>query len=203
MLFAPMDRSVASSVTTAVCTRCSHRRRVQGLWLGLSPVVTVAIVALLYLGGTVSTRLPSLSALNSVSKGALPAPNQESRVTDTAVTDSFLAPPAHSEGVQSLGAMCQEPSFCIILEGDSSRRQLLVTWLRARHADVSVALETAMPGSEVILMLGPDEIHGFAVLMALHGFTGQGLSGLTTVARFSFESWESILNASSSICLVP
>src|SRR5450756_2650187 len=44
-LFAPMDRSLASSVTAAIGMRRSRRRLLQGLWLGFSPVMAVAIVA--------------------------------------------------------------------------------------------------------------------------------------------------------------
>jgi len=194
-LFAPMDRSVAGSVTAAISSHRSHRRLLQGLWLGFSPVIAVAIVAVLYVGGGA---LPRNSSMVS-SKGAFMPPNPEIRVQDSAA--SVLA---GSENVPALTTSCRTPSFRILLDGDAARKQLLATWLRARHPDVALTLEAAAPGGEVALTLEPDEVRGFASLMALHGFIGQEPAGLHVVARFSPQTWASSLGTSSLvICLVP
>jgi hypothetical protein len=191
-LFAPMDRSLASSVTAVISMRRSRRRLLQGLWLGFSPVMAVAIVAALYVAGAVMPRTLSLAT----SSRALFAPNPEFRVADAAPKGLV-----DSQGIPALGTA---PSFRVVLEGDIARRQLLVMWLRARHADVALELDTAVPGREVALTLEPDEVRGFAALMGLYGFMGQEPSGLSTVARFSPEFWASSLGASSLfICLIP
>jgi hypothetical protein len=89
-----------------------------------------------------------------------------------------------------------------VLEGDVARRQLLIMWLRARHADVALELDAPVAGHEVALTLEPDEVRGFVALMALHGFMGQEPSGLSTVARFSPESWASSLGTSSLLIFI-
>lgn len=194
-LFAPMDRSLASSVTAAIGMRRSRRRLLQGLWLGFSPVMAVVIVAALYVGGAVMPRTLSLAT----SKRAVFAPNAEIRAQDAAPKGLVGL-----EDLPALGTACRVPSFRVVLEGDVARRQLLVTWLRARHADVALELDTAVPGREVALTLEPDEVGGFAALMALHGFMGQEPSGLRTVARCSPASWATSLGTSSLfICLIP
>ena len=191
-LFAPMDRSLASSVTAVISMRRSRRRLLQGLWLGFSPVMAVAIVVALYVGGATLPRTLSLAT----SGGALLAPNPEFRAAG-ATPKGFV----DSQGSPVLGTAS---SFRVVLDGDVARKQLLVTWLRARHVDVAVELDTAAPGHEVALTLEPDEVQGFAALMALHGFTGQEPSGLSTIARCSPESWASSLGTSSLfICLIP
>jgi hypothetical protein len=185
VLFAPMDRSLASSVTAVIGLRRSRRRLLQGLWLGFSPIMAVAIVAALYVGGAVLPRTLSLAT----SKIATFVPNFGTSATDAAPV---------------LDAACRVPSFRVMLKGDVARRQLLATWLRTRHADVALELDTAAPGREIALTLESDEIRGFAALMALHGFTGQEPSGLSTIARCSPESWASSLGTSSLfICLIP
>src|SRR5450756_1191151 len=78
-LFAPMDRSLASSVTAVISMRRSRRRLLQGLWLGFSPVMAVAIVAALYVGGAVLPRTLSLAT----SKTAVFAPNVKTRAQGT------------------------------------------------------------------------------------------------------------------------
>jgi hypothetical protein len=194
-LFAPMDRSLASSVTAAIGMRRSRRRLLQGLWLGFSPVMAVAIVAVLYVGGAVWPRTLSLAT----SKRAVFAPNPEILAQDAAPNELV-----GSENTTALATACRAPSFRVVLEGNVARRQLLATWLRARHADVALELDTAVPGCEVALTLEPDEVRGFAALMALHGFIGQEPSGLRTVARCSSASWASHLGTSSLfICLIP
>ncbi|MFA4932054.1 MAG: hypothetical protein WC625_04030 [Caldisericia bacterium] len=194
-LFAPMDRSLASSVTAVIGLRRSRRRLLQGLWLGFSPVMAVAIVVVLYVGGAVLPRRLSLAT----SKGAFMPPNMEIRAQDAA--SSGLV---GSESIAAPATACREPSFRVVLDGDVARRQLLATWLRARHADIALELDTAVPGREVALTLEPDEVRGFAALMALHGFVGQEPSGLRTVTRCSPASWASSLGASSLfICIIP
>jgi len=192
-LFAPMDRSLASSVTAVISMRRSRRRLLQGLWLGFSPVMAVAIVAALYVGGAVLPRTLSLAT----SKTAVFAPNVKTRAQGTSPKGLV-----GSESIPVLDAACRVPSFRVMLKGDVARRQLLATWLRARHADVALELDTAAPGREIALTLESDEIRGFAALMALHGFAGQEPSGLSTIARCSPESWASSLGTSSFICIV-
>jgi len=191
-LFAPMDRSLASSVTAVISMRRSRRRLLQGLWLGFSPVMAVAIVAVLYVAGAVMPRTLSLAT----SGGALLAPNPEFRAADAAPKGLV-----DSQGIPALGTA---PSFRVVLDGDVAHRQLLATWLRARHADVALELDNAVPGCDVSLTLEPDEVRGFAALMALHGFIGEEPSGLRILPRFSPESWASSLGTSSLvICLIP
>jgi len=194
-LFAPMDRSLAHSVTAVISMHRSRRRLLQGLWLGFSPVMTVAIVAALYVGGAVLPRTLSLAT----SKRTTFAPNFGTSAADTAPKGLV-----GSESIPALDAACQVPSFRVMLKGDIARRQLLATWLRTRHADVALELDTAAPGHEVTLTLEADEVRGFEALMALHGFTGQQPSGLSTVAGCSPASWASSLGTSSLfICLIP
>ncbi|RIE13922.1 hypothetical protein SMC3_02740 [Candidatus Cryosericum hinesii] len=194
-LFAPMDRSLASSVTAVIDVRRSRRRLLQGLWLGLSPIMAIAIVAVLYVGGAVM----QLTLLPATSSSALLAPKPLFGIANVAPKGLV-----GSEDVPTLATACQVPSFRVMLKGDVARRQLLATWLRARHTDVALELDTAVPGHEVALMLQPDEVRGFVALMALHGFTGQEPSGLSTVAGCSLASWASSLGTSSlSICLIP
>lgn len=195
VLFAPMDRSLASSVTAVIGLRRSRRRLLQGLWLGFSPVMAVAIVVVLYVGGAVLPRRLSLAT----SKGAFMPPNMEIRAQDSP-PNGFV----DSESISGLAVVCRAPSFRILLDGNVARRQLLATWLRARHADVALMLDTAVPGCEVAVTLEPDEVRGFAALMALHGFIGQEPSGLRMVTRRSPASWASSLGASSLfICIIP
>jgi hypothetical protein len=194
-LFAPMERSLASSVTAVISSRRSRRRLLQGLWLGFSPFMAVAIVVALYVGGSVMPRTLSLAT----SKTAVFAPNVKTRAQGTSPNGLV-----GSENMPTLATAGRAPSFRVLLEGDVARRQLLVTWLETRHADVALELGTAAPGYEVAVTLEPDEIRGFVALMALHGFTGQEPSGLRTVARCSPASWASSLDTSSLfICLIP
>ncbi len=194
-LFAPIGRSLAESVTVAIGMRRSHRRLLQSLWLGFSPVMAVVIVVVLYVGSAVLPRTLSLTT----SKGALFAPTTQIRATDAAPKGLV-----GSENAPALGIARYAPSFRVVLEGDVAHRQLLVMWLRVRHADVAMELDSTVPGREVALTLEPDEVQGFAALMALHGFMGEEPSGLRTVARFSLESWTSSLSTSSLfICLIP
>ena len=190
-LFAPMDRSLASSVTAVIGVRRSRRRLLEGLWLGFSPVMAVAIVAALYVGGAMLPRWLSPAA----SQRAFMSPNPQMGVADSSI-------PKVAAGSEDMSALATVPSFRIVLGGDVARRQLLATWLRARHADVALELDTAAPGREIALTLESDEIRGFVALMALHGFTGQEPSGLSTIARCSPESWASSLGTSSFICIV-
>ena len=192
VLLAPMDRSVAGSITAAVTLRRSHRRLLQSLWLGLSPVMAVAIVVVLYAGGAMLPRWLSPAA----SQRAFMSPNPE-----VSFGDSTMKGLVGSEGTSALGTAA---SFRVVLNGDIARRQLLATWLRARHSDVAVELDSAVPGQDVFLTLEPDEVRGFVALMALHGFIGEDPSGLRILPRSSSESWLSSLSTSSLfICLIP
>jgi hypothetical protein len=194
-LFAPMDRSLASSVTAVIGVRRSRRRLLQGLWLGLSPIMAIAIVAVLYVGGAVMQ--PTL--LPATSSRTLFAPNPLFGSADVAPKGLV-----GSENVPTVATACQVPSFRVMLKGNIARRQLLATWLRARHADIALELDTAAPGQDIPLTLEPDEVRGFLALMALHGFTGQQPSGLSMVPGCSPASWASSLGTSSVfICLIP
>src|SRR5450756_1769287 len=108
-LFAPMDRSLASSVTAVISSRRSRRRLLQGLWLGFSPVMAVAIVAALYVGGAVLPRTLSLAT----SKRAAFAPNAEIRAQGTSPKGLV-----GSESIPVLDAACRVPSFRVMLKGD-------------------------------------------------------------------------------------
>ena len=79
-LFAPMDRSLASSVTAVIGVRRSRRRLLEGLWLGLSPIMAIAIVAVLYVGGAVM----QFTLLPATSSRALLAPNPLFGIADVA-----------------------------------------------------------------------------------------------------------------------
>ena len=191
-LLAPMDRSLASSITVSIGMRRSRRRLLQGLWLGFSPVMAVAIVAMLYVGGATLPRRLS----PATSQGAFTSPNPE-----VSVADSTMKGLVGSGGMSALGTA---PSFRVVLNGDIARRQLLATWLRARHSDVAVELDSAVPGQDVFLTLEPDEVRGFVALMALHGFIGEDPSGLRILPRSSSESWLSSLSTSSLfISIIP
>ncbi|MHB8108145.1 MAG: hypothetical protein ACYDH4_12080 [Candidatus Cryosericum sp.] len=191
-LLAPMDRSLSGSITAAITVRRSHRRLLQGLWLGLSPVIAVAIVAVLYAGGAILPRWLS----PAMSQRTLMSPNPE-----IGIADSTMKGLAGSEGMSALGTA---PSFMIVLDGDVTHRQLLVTWLRARHAGAAAELDNAVPGQDVFLTLEPDEVWGFSSLMALHGYSGEDPSGLRILPRSSSELWSSSLAASSLfISIVP
>lgn len=192
-LFAPMDHSVACSVTASICMRRSRRRLLQGLWLGLSPVMAVAIVAVLYTGGALLPRWLS----SATSQRAFMSATPPIAVADNAISKG-------TAGSESVSALARVPSSRIVLDGDVARRRLLVTWLRARHADVAAELDNALPGQDIFLTLEPDEVQGFSTLMTLNGFVGQEPSGLRTVPRYSLTSWASSLEASSlSVCIVP
>jgi hypothetical protein len=192
-LLAPMDRSVASSVTASISMRRSRRRLLQGLWLGLSPVMAVAIVAVLYVGGAVLPRGLSSAAPSR----AFISSNPQVGVADTTV-------PKVASGSEAVAAVTAAPSSRIVLDGNVARRQLLATSLRARHADVAAELDNAAPGQDVFLTLEPDEIRGFASLMALYGYSGEEPSGLRILPRYSADSWSSSLGSSSSlICIIP
>jgi len=192
-LLAPMDRSLAGSVTAAITVRRSRRRLLQGLWLGLSPVMAVAIVVVLYAGGAMLPRWVS----PATPQRTLMSPNPAMGAADTAVSKM-------ASGSEGMSALATVPSFRIVLGGDVARRQLLATWLRARHADVAAELDNAVPGHNVFVTLEPDEVQGFSSLMALHGYSGEDPSGLRILPRYSSDSWSSSLDSSSLLlCIIP
>ncbi len=194
-LFAPMDRSVAGSVMTAVSVHRSHRRWLQGLWLGLSPVMAVAIVAVLYAGGALLPGRMSSATLQQ----AFSPPNSEIHAQDTAPKG-----PVRSGNIWTLTAEGPASSLRVVLDGSVVRRRLLAGWLRARHADVAAKLDNAVPGQDVFLTLESDEIQGFASLMALHGYNGEEPSGLRILPRYSVDSWSSSVGRLSLlICIIP
>jgi hypothetical protein len=155
--------------------------------------MAVAIVVVLYVGGAA---LP-LWLSPAASQRAFMAPNPQFNVADTAV-------PKVAAGSEGMSALATVPSFRILLDGDVARRQLLATWLRARHDDVAAELDNAVPGQDVFVTLEPDEVQGFSSLMALHGYNGEDPSGLRILPRYSADSWSSRLRISSFlICIVP
>jgi len=192
-ILAPMDRSVVSPVMAAVSKERSHRRVLQGFWLGLSPVVVAVVVMMLYASGTVLPR--SLSTQTSGS--ALRAPTAIAGFADA-------APKGRLGSANFSTAICQPRSLRVLLGGDILHTQLLVTWLRTRHPDAALELENAAPGDTVILTLDADEAPGFTDLMVLHGFAGEMWSGLRTVAGCSLASWSSVIDSSALIiCVIP
>ncbi|MCE5192870.1 MAG: hypothetical protein ABFD13_00805 [Candidatus Cryosericum sp.] len=191
-ILAPMDRSVASAVMTAVRNERLHRRRLQGLWLGLMPVAAAVVVMMLYVSGTVLRPL-SMQTTGS----ALSAPAVAADFADA-------APKGMLQSENLSGAMCQPHSVRVLLSGDALKKQLLATWLRTRHPQAALELERVAPGDIVTVTLDVDEVPGFADFMVLHGFTGAAASGLRTIAACSSASWSSLIDSSAlTICVIP
>lgn len=194
-LFAPMDRSVAASVVSAIEARGRRRRSLQALWLGMSPVVAVALVAVLYIGGMgLFTASPSAGPQGMVTASGSVA------ATNDLAEKGFTAPAV-------LGASAvrsSRPALVVHLQGDAARKGVLAAWLRIGHPDAAAELESAAPGATIPLVLDSGEARGFVTLMVLHGFRGYGPSGLLLSAQSSSEAWMSALQAvSSTITLLP
>jgi hypothetical protein len=192
-LFAPMDRSIASSIVSAVVARSTRRRSLQAFWLGLSPAVVLAFVAVLYVGG-----MGLLPASRQVaSQGMVAASNPDVRASDFAAK-GLTAP----ENPATLAARSPQPSLKVDLQGDPVRRGILVSWLRAGHPDVAVQLETGESGATVSLALEAGEASRFVSVMVLHGFVGQEPSGLALSVQSPSEAWMWALRAASyAVCL--
>ncbi|MHB8070903.1 MAG: hypothetical protein ACYDHF_02940 [Candidatus Cryosericum sp.] len=188
-LFAPMDRSVAASVVSTVEAHSRRRRSLQALWLGLSPAVALALVAVLYVSGmSVLTVSPSAAP-----QGMVAASNPDTRASDL-VGKGLTAP----GNLATLAARCSGPALRVDLQRDLVRRGVLASWLRAGHPDVAAQLETLRTGATVSLVLNASETRGFVSLMILHGFVGQAPSGLVLSTQSSLEAWMSALRAASS-----
>lgn len=192
-MFAPMDHSIAASVVSAVEVRSSHRLSLQALWLGLSPVVALALVAVLYVGGV---------GLFTTSPSAAP---QGMFATSGPVLDTNdLAGKglAASEGLATLASRSARPALVVDLQEDVSRKGVLVAWLRASHPDVAAQLESASSGSTILLVLDAGETRGFVSLMVVHGFRGSGPSGLLFSMQSPSEAWVFVLRAVSNVISV-
>ncbi len=195
VLFAPMERSIASSVCSAINVHSRRTRSLQAFWLGLSPVLAVALVAVLYVSGI--GFLPASTHVGS--RTLATASNAEIRTADPAakgmLVPGFLASPLTS---------CAQKVLNVNVQSDPIQRGVLVSWLRAGHPDVAAQLETAEPGAGVTVKLEAGEVHSFVSVMVLHGFTGQSPSGLHLSVQSSSEAWMSALRAASNtVCLVP
>lgn len=188
-IFAPMDHSIAGQVVSAIEVRGRHRLSLQALWLGLSPVVAVALVAVLYVGGIGLLTTPPFA----VPQGMVAASNADAGAGD--LTAKGLTA---SEGMAALAARSTHPALSVDLQGDTVRMGVLISWLRASHPDVAAQLESAPSGSTILLALDAGEVRGFVSLMVLHGFRGSGPSGLLLSIQSSSEAWMSILQAVSN-----
>ena len=187
--FAPMDRSIAASVVSAIEARSRHRLSLQAWWLGLSPVVALALVAVLYVGGMgLFSTSPS-----AVPQGMVAASNAAVGAGD--LTAKGLAAP---ESLAALAARSTRPALAVDLQGDAARRGVLISWLRVSHPDVAAQLQSAASGSTIQLVLDAGEVRGFVSLMVVHGFRGRGPSGLLLSIQSSSEAWMSMLRAVSN-----
>lgn len=188
----PMERSIAISVMSAVHSERTHRRSLQSLWLGLSPVMAVLVVVVLYVGGA----MWPASMPMQMSGATL-------RVQDTApVTDAAQGAILKSTGSPKVA--CQPRTPRVLLGGDGLHKQVLVTWLRQKHADTAQELENAAPGQEVSVTLDAAEVRDFVNLMVITGFSGEGASGLRIVPGCSLASWSSVIDSPTlMVCIVP
>lgn len=190
-----MDHSVAHHVMAAVTAERARRRTVQSLWLGLSPAIAVAIVIMIYVGGSIVpvARSTQTSRLAMNSSGAVAG------FTDSAPKAMVSLPKSASPVVA-----CQSQSLHIALHGDALLRQTLIIWLRSRHPDIALEMEQATSGKAIAFDLSADETVNFAALMVLHGFVGQSTQGLRVISGYSLASWTAALDASSlHICCIP
>ena len=193
-LFGTMDHSVANRVMATVTSERARRRTMQSLWLGLSPVLAVLMVIMLYVGGSIVPAAFSTQA----SRLAMGSPGAAG-FTDSAPKAMLTSPKPSASA-----AACQPPSLHIMLHGDTLLRQTLIIWLRSRQPDVALQVEQAASGESVAFDLNANETASFAALMVVHGFVGQSEAGLRVASGYSFAWWISNLNASSlHICCIP
>jgi hypothetical protein len=192
-LFAPMDRSIASSIVSAVVARSTRRRSLQAFWLGLSPVVVLAFVAVLYVGG-----MGLLPASRQVaSQGMVAASSPDVRASDFAAKE--VTAPKNSA---MLAVGCPDPALRVDLGGNPVRKGVLISWLRVGYPDAAAQLETGQSGAIVSLTLEAGEVRQFVSIMTLHGFVGQAPSGLALSVQSPSEAWMWALRAASyAVCL--
>ncbi|MGB9667178.1 MAG: hypothetical protein ACPL2N_07685 [Candidatus Cryosericum sp.] len=188
----PMERSIAVSVMSAVHNERMHRRSLQSLWLGLSPVMAVLVVVVLYVGGAMWP-----ASMPMQTSGAALRVQNSAPVTDA-------APEVMLKSTGSPKVACQPRTPRVLLGGDGLRKQVLVTWLRQKHADTAQELENAAPGQEVSVTLDAGEVRDFVNLIVVNGFSGEGASGLRIVPGYSLASWLSVIDSAAlTVCIVP
>lgn len=188
-LFAPMEHSVAAFVVSAIGARGRHVRSLQAFWLGFSPMVAVALAAVLYVGGM--GLAPSLQRF--APQGMVATSSPEIGVNDAATKG--LTTPGDDRSMLATGSATQ--AVAVEVQIDSVRRGVLVSWLRTDHPDVAGQLETGQPGTVVSFTLDVGETGRFISLMILHGFAGRQASGLALSIQSSSEAWMSALRAAS------
>lgn len=187
----PMEHSIAASVMAAVYNERMHRRSLQSLWMGLSPVMAVLVVVVLYAGGAMWAPSMRMQTSGSTLRFQNSAP----------VTDA--APEVMLKSTGSSRVACQPRTPRVLLGGDGLQKQVLVTWLRQKHADIGQELENTAPGQEVSVTLDAGEVRDFVNLMVVHGFSGEGASGLRIVPGCSLASWLSVMDSSTlTVCIV-
>jgi hypothetical protein len=192
-LFTPMEHSIASSIVSTVGARSRRARSLQAFWLGLSPAVALAFVAVLYVGG-----MGLLPASRQVaSQGMVAASSPAVRASDFAAKE--VAAPKNSA---MLAVGCPEPALRVDLGGNPVRKGVLLSWLKVGYPDAAAQLETGQSGAIISLTLEAVEVRQFVSIMTLHGFVGREPSGLTLSVHSPSEAWMSALRAASYIvCL--
>ncbi len=192
-LFAPMDRSCAASVVSAVIARRNRRRSFQAFWIGLSPIAALILVVVLYAGSMSSVLVPSRATSGSM----VTVPQVGTGVYDMALENRSGDQEAVRKGFAALAAGHPGPVLRIDVENNSVHKGLLIAWLRISHYDVAAQLEDGQTGVPVSLTLDAAEADQFVSLMVLHDFTGQSPSGLVLSIQSSQEAWMSALQMAS------
>ncbi len=171
-LFAPMECSVADAVMECINRTRVRRRHIQGLVLGLSPVVAVAVVLVLYLGAGVAPWGTGGSTTVGPLKSAPLASGQ--RLGAQAELDTNFA------------AAMVSPAwdYTVDVRGDRVRRQLLVSWLMSDHEDAARQLSDVEAPQSLVLDLGPHEDSELEAFLKLHHYVVEEQSGLERAATW-------------------
>lgn len=194
-LFAPMERSIASSVMVAVAKRRSRVRSWQAIGLGLSPAMAIMVVVMLYIScAVVPARAEwARSGMVMTTSGA------GNEVEGAAPKD--LMNPAYSM-TQSVSVARSQ--MTLNMSDDPVRLQIIAWWLRASHPDIAEELAGAEHGSAVSFVLESGEVTSFASVMSIYGFTGQTTWGLRILPGSAASVWSLALTAASdTVCFIP
>ena len=171
-LFAPMECSVVDAVMGCIDRTQSRRRRIQSLVLGVSPIVAVAVVLVLYLGAGVAPWGASESAPKAFVASAPQAGGQ--RLGDAGEWDMKL----------TAASVSPEVAYTVDVRGDSPRRQLLAGWLMSDHVDAARQLGDVETGQSVVVELAPNEASELEAFLKLHQYVVQEQSGLARTAAW-------------------
>lgn len=194
-LFAPMERSIVSSVMATVAKHRSHVRSWQAIGLGLSPVMAIMVVVMLYISCAVfPTRAEwTRSGMTMTTSGA------GNEAQDAASKD--LMNPASS---MTLSASLARSQMILDMSDDPVRLQIIASWLRASHPDVAEEVASAEHGNAVSFVLESGEITSFASVLSIYGFTGQTTWGLRILPGSAASVWSLALTvASDTVCFIP